>query len=159
MKYLLLLFTVTFQGQILHHQMLSCQGDVAHLPNGIVIRQTIGQQSVIGNYIGDKVIAGQGFQQSAMMRLSIPQVVANPVITTPFPNPFSDRVSFHFSIPVNGPIRVTFYDILGRLVYDEEKTSSQNELTLDNLHFADGEYFVKLTAEKYNYSTNLLKTE
>jgi len=159
MKYLILLFTITFQGQVLHHQMLSSQGGVTHLPSGTVVKQTIGQQSITGNYIGKNLIAGQGFQQSAIMKKGIPQVVVNPVITTSYPNPFIDKVNFHFSIPVIGPVRIIFYDMLGRLVYDEEKTSLGNELAIDNLHFADGEYFVKLTAEHYNYSTNLLKIE
>lgn len=159
MKYLILLFTISFQGQILHHQMLSSQGGVTHLPNGIIVKQTIGQQSVTGNYIDKNLIAGQGFQQSAIMRKGTPQVVINPVITTSYPNPFIDKVNFYFSIPVTGPVRIIFFDIMGRIVYDEEKKASGNELTIDNLHFADGEYFVKLTAEHYNYSTNLLKLE
>ena len=58
-----------------------------------------------------------------------------------------------------GPIKIALFDIMGRLVYYKEKMAVDNTLTIDNLSFAQGEYFVKLTAKNYNYSTTLLKSK
>ena len=57
-----LLATTTASAQ-LHHQMLSSQGATIKFSNGITVTQTIGQQSVIGNYNNQHVKLGQGFQQ------------------------------------------------------------------------------------------------
>ncbi len=67
MKLLLLAFLFSFStlySQELHHQMLSSQGTSKELSNGIYVSQTIGQQSVIGNYTKDGKTYGQGYQQS-----------------------------------------------------------------------------------------------
>lgn len=46
-----LLFPFPFMyGQDLHHQMISSQGTSKVFGNGIYVSQTIGKQSVIGNY-------------------------------------------------------------------------------------------------------------
>jgi hypothetical protein len=46
---------------------------------------------------------------------------------------------------------------MGRVVYSNQKLSVDNILTIDNLSFAQGEYFIKLSAKNFNYSINLLK--
>ena len=154
---LLLIFTSNFFGQNLHHQMLSSQGTTSRTSTGIVVRQTIGQQSAIGNYSDSNLIAGQGFQQSDKMKTVIPPVIS--VTTTTYPNPFIDSVNFQFSSPIAGPIKISLFDVTGKLVYYKVKVSIDNILKIDNLSFAQGEYFVKLTAKNYSYSTNLLKSK
>ena len=49
--------------------MLSSQGASSHLSGGIVVRQTIGQQSIIGNFKKSNLIFGQGFQQNSKIKL------------------------------------------------------------------------------------------
>ena len=137
--------------------MLSSQGTTSRSSTGIIVRQTIGQQSAIGNYRDSNLIVGQGFQQGNKMKTAIPQVIS--VTTTTYPNPFVDSVNFQFSSPITGPIKVVLFDVMGRLVYYKEKVSINNIVTIDNLSFAQGEYFVKLTAKNYSYSTNLLKSK
>ncbi len=51
---------LSIYSQDLHHQALSCQGISKELPNGFYVSQTIGQQSVIGNYTKDDKTFGQG---------------------------------------------------------------------------------------------------
>jgi hypothetical protein len=156
---ILLLLLVTFSGysQRLHHQMLSSQGGTARTSGAVSVRQTIGQQSVTGNYKNSNFIVGQGFQQSNKMKTAVTPVIS--VTTTTYPNPFVDRVNFQFSSPVSGPFKISLFDVMGRLVYYKEKTAINNIVTIDNLFFAQGEYFVKLTAKNFNYSTNLLKSK
>ena len=137
--------------------MLSSQGTSTRTSGGVTVRQTIGQQSAIGNYRGSNTIVGQGFLQSNNMKTALPPVISITTIT--YPNPFIDRVNFQFSSPVTGPIKVALFDIMGRLVYYKEKMPYNNTLIIDNLSFAQGEYIVKLTAKNYTYSTILLKSK
>ena len=137
--------------------MLSSQGASTHTSGGVIVRQTIGQQSAIGNYRNSDIIVGQGFLQSNKMKTALPPVITIKTIT--YPNPFIDRVNFQFSSPITGPIKVALFDIMGRLVYYKEKMAVDNTLTIDNLSFAQGEYFAKLTAKNYTYTTNLLKSK
>ena len=137
--------------------MLSSQGTTTRTSGGITVRQSVGQQSAIGNYRGSNLIVGQGFLQNNKMKIKSPPVISITTIT--YPNPFIDKVNFQFSLPISGPIKISIFDIMGRLVYNKEKMSYENTLTIDNLFFAQGEYFVKLTAKNYNYSTTLLKSK
>lgn len=137
--------------------MLSSQGMSTKSVAGIAIRQTIGQQSVIGNYKYANLIAGQGFIQGNKMK-----TVAAPVVTIKtvvYPNPFIDQINFEFSTTLVGPIKITLFDILGRMVYSAEKNSVDNKVTIDNLYFAQGEYIATLSAKNYTYSTTLIKSK
>ena len=158
MKTILLFFiTISCYSQNLHHQMLSSQGASSHLSGGIVVRQTIGQQSTIGNFKKSNLIFGQGFQQNSKIKLG--NSAAFVVNTKTYPNPFIDKVNFQFSSPLEGPIKVELYDILGRLIYTVEKFPSNNIITINNLFFPEGEYFAKLTTNNFTYTTNLLKSK
>jgi hypothetical protein len=156
---ILLLLLVTFSGysQRLHHQMLSSQGASSRISGGVVVRQTIGQQSAIGNFRNTNAIVGQGFLQSETMKTAVAPVISITTIT--YPNPFIDRVNFQFSSPIAGPIKISLFDVMGRLVYYKEKIAINNTVTIDNLSFAQGQYFAKLTAKNFTYSTNLLKSK
>jgi hypothetical protein len=136
--------------------MLSSQGTSTTV-GGLKVSQTIGQQSVIGNYRGTDVTVGQGFQQSHLMKTVKAPIIT--VVTTTYPNPFIDQINFEFSSLVTGPIKFSLYDVMGRLVASEEKLAIDTLLTINELFLAEGQYFVKLTAKNYNYSTNLLKTK
>ncbi len=153
---IILFFGYSVQAQKLHHQMLSSQGSSKVLPNGMKLRQTIGQQSVSGNYKKDNFIVGQGFQQSIFSRTDLYNFPMD-IKTITYPNPISDFVNFKFSQTINGFIKVYIFDLLGRVVFYQEKKASQNLLTIDAIYLAEGEYLVKLTAKNYNYSTKILK--
>lgn len=159
MKQLLFLFFgFSIYGQQLHHQMLSSQASSNLLPTGIRINQTIGQQSVIGNYAFSKSVIGQGFQQSSIARSGI-KFVSDAITTLTYPNPFVDQIHFQFSKPISGLISLTIFDVLGRLVYSEQKLAKQNILTIENIHLPQNEYIVKLSATNYNYSTQIIQTK
>ena len=56
-------FTLKSYSQVLHHQMISSQGNSLKTANGMIIFQSIGQQSAVGNFKKDYLVQ-QGFQQS-----------------------------------------------------------------------------------------------
>ncbi|QIH37455.1 T9SS type A sorting domain-containing protein [Flavobacterium sp. Sr18] len=155
MRYLLILFTVTFQGQVMHHQMLSSQGQSTRMPDGLMIKQTIGQQSVTGNSIGNAVVI-QGFQQSLWSNY----IVSNDKIeitTLTYPNPFTETVNFQFSEPVIDLITITVFDILGRLIFEQKKASINTILTINLAQLSRSEYLVRLNASKFTLYTKIIK--
>lgn len=155
---LFLFFSFSVFSQQLHHQMLSSQASSSTLSRGIMVNHTIGQQSIIGNAKISTAIVGQGFQQSRIPTSGTLSLIEQ-ISTTTYPNPFIDQINFQFSKPVNGTITITIFDLLGRLVYKDEKEAIQNRLTLYDLHFPQSEYLVKLSAPNYNYSTQILQSK
>ena len=62
-KYFFIIFFGLLSSNVsaqLHHQMLSSQGSTSKTTSGIVVTQTIGQQSVAGNYTSKDHQIGQG---------------------------------------------------------------------------------------------------
>lgn len=137
--------------------MLSSQGGISNTSVGVIVRQTIGQQSAIGNYKNSDFIVGQGFQQSTKMKYDHSKPLS--VITKAYPNPFIDKVNFQFSSTVQGPINILLFDALGRLVFSDEKIPVNDIISIENLSIVEGVYFVKLTGTNFNYSINLLKSK
>lgn len=134
--------------------MLSSQGASVVSSGRFFVRQTIGQQSITGNYKSGALIVGQGFLQSNKMKAVYTPFVSIQTLT--FPNPFVNKINFQFSSAIEGPIKIVLFDQLGRLVYSAEKNPINNILTIDNLFFPEGQYFASLTANNYTYTTNLL---
>jgi hypothetical protein len=147
--------TASLYAQSIHHQMTSSQGASVHLSNNLKVQQTIGQQSVTGNYVGSAFSVGQGFQQGRMAKSKGPSALNIQIMT--FPNPFTSKINFQFSASIDGLIKISIYDITGRVVLNSEKELLNNVLSLDNLNFPDGQYIVKLSAKNFNYTTNLIK--
>ena len=155
--YICLLFSSISYSQDLHHQMLSSQGTSKVLPNGIYVSQTIGQQSVSGNYSSDNKTFGQGFQQSNWSRYFNQNSSQNTIVTTTFPNPFISTINFQFSTSIKDEISVSLFDVRGRLVYHENKAIAGNTLTIDIPNLASSNYLVQLSAHNYLYYTQILK--
>ncbi len=158
MKHLILIFLVlSFKSysQDLHHQMLSSQGKSTILGNGMLVSQTIGQQSAIGNHTNG-ITVGQGFQQSHWAKY-LNSNVTNQITTTTFPNPFITTVNFQFSKPISEIIEITLFDVRGRLIFQDKKRASDSVLTVELPQLASSNYLVRLTASNYNYYSQILK--
>jgi hypothetical protein len=144
-----------FQAQIVHHQMTSSQGASVQLPNNLMVQQSIGQQSVTGNYMGSAFSVGQGFQQGGIWKRKGPSAINIQVMT--FPNPFTSKLNFQFSASIDGPIKINIYDVTGKLVMTTEKEMLSSAIVLENLDFPNGQYVVKFSTKNFNYSTQILK--
>ncbi|WP_158727881.1 MULTISPECIES: T9SS type A sorting domain-containing protein [unclassified Flavobacterium] len=155
MRYLLILFTVTFQGQVLHHQMISAQGVSKKLPDGILVSQTIGQNSNIGTSSFDYVIQ-QGFQQSFWGKY----IASNPpekIKFNTFPNPFIQTLNFEFSKPIADDIEINVFDISGRLFFKQTKKADDFLLTVLLPVLSRGEYLVRLSTSTFTVYTKIIK--
>ena len=155
--FLFVLFSLNAFSQPLHHQMLSAQGTSVALASGAYVSQTIGQQSVTGNYTKNGYTYGQGYQQRLWGKY-IKSNPANPSITTiTYPNPFIETVNFQFSQPITDAITITVFDIRGRLIFQQEKRANESLLTVDLPQLASSNYLVRLAATNYIYYTQILK--
>jgi|GEM_PF-1767727 hypothetical protein len=144
----------------LHHQTFSINGTAAITSKGVVISQSIGQQSIAGTFVGSNYIVQQGFQQSLLGSSSNVSTSITPIITnvTVAPNPFTSYVNFEFSRTISTEVKVAVYDSAGRLVYNIAKTPVQNILTLNGLEIlAKGVYLVSLKTTNYNFNTKIIK--
>lgn len=161
MKKILFLLTMPILGlhaQDLHRQMLSAQGSSTLLPNGVFVSQSIGQQSVIGNYTKEGKTYGQGFQQSVWFKY-INNNYGNSITIITYPNPFVRTIHFQFSNPIKETISISIFDVLGRMVFWQEKRAIENTITIDLPQLASSNYLVQLTAPNYVYYTQILKQE
>lgn len=155
MRYLLILFTVTFHGQVLHHQMISAQGVSKKLPDGIMVSQSIGQNSSIGTSSLHYVIQ-QGFQQSFWGMY----IASNPkedLKFTTYPNPFIQTVNFEFTKAITDDIQVYVFDITGRLLSSQTKKADNLLLTVLLPVLSRGEYLVRLNTSTFSLYTKILK--
>ena len=158
MKHFMWIFlslTLSTFSQDLHHQMLSSQGKSKVLSNGMMVSQTIGQQSVIGNHTNG-VTVGQGFQQSHWAKY-VSSNVANQITTTAYPNPFVTTVNFQFSQPISETIEIALFDVRGRLLFQDKKRATDSVLTVELPQLASSNYLIRLTATNYTYYSQILK--
>lgn len=155
LKVLLLFFLCSFSNaQSLHHQMISCQGGNSFSSNENKVLFTVGQQSVIGSSING-VSVQQGFQQSNWSKIIEQNTIS--LSTMVYPNPFKDVVMFSFSKSPGNVISLIVFDLLGRPVYSEVIKNESNIISVNLNNLSTAEYFVKLTANNYIFSTKIIK--
>lgn len=136
--------------------MISSQGATVNTTAGIIVKQTIGQQSVTGNSQGE-ITVQQGYQQSQWETLIRKSEKSNVLITT-FPNPFREIVNFQFTSLPFSPVRVSIFDSYGRVVYDKSVEAKNKIVSLDDLPgLPNAQYLVKLSSKNLNYHTIIIK--
>lgn len=144
-------------GQVLHRQMLGSQGAAVHIDNGYYVSQSVGQVAIVGSSFSRERIVVQGFQQGFSSEGASMTVELQMRSVVPYPNPFADIVNFDFGGPVKGEVRVTVFDVSGRLVAARSRTVSGDVLSLQLNFLARGMYLVRLRYGQRSYSTKILK--
>ncbi|MEO8511995.1 MAG: SBBP repeat-containing protein [Ignavibacteria bacterium] len=69
-----------------------------------------------------------------------------------YPNPFNPSTGIRFDIPQSAIVKITIYNILGRIVQmltNEFKTAGSYEINFDASTLASGTYFYKITAGNF----------
>jgi hypothetical protein len=155
--FLAFFFILLANGQSLHHQMLSAQGNTAKLKSGHFISQSIGQQSSTGSSLNKTHIVLQGFQQSAWNKLIVENILPNRQTVTVYPNPFVETINFDFGETIAGGIQLLFFDISGRLVAERNQIVSNNSLQLKLNFLAPGMYLVHLRHKELTYYAKISK--
>lgn len=152
--YLFFLFVITPASSQLHHQMISSQGTTSLTNSDIIVTQTIGQQSVIGNYDNQYLKLGQGYQQVNWSRIIIEQT--NPEFEVSiYPNPFEEIINIKHN--TDQDINIKIFNPAGRLVYKSliNVTSSESSINLTQLQ--SGVYLIYIQSNYLKHFTKLIK--
>ena len=158
-KYYVLLFSLAFFAsngvfaQQLHHQMISSQAESSVLSSGLIVKQTIGQLSIIGSFSGNLVVQ-QGFQQSYWdNHLNS----SNPILVSISPNPFTELIEYSISDLKNEKIAIHIFDVNGKIVYSKEHFVENQSITLKLSKLSNGMYLVKLNKKGFNHFSKIIK--
>ena len=151
--FLILLVSTTVSAQ-LHHQMLSSQGSTSKTNNGVIVTQTIGQQSITGNYNLDYFDIGQGFQQANWSRIIVEGTSPEFEISV-YPNPFSNIIKIHHNYERD--ININIYSPAGKLVYKDVLTSTNPNQSVNLEALSSGVYLAHLHCDQLTYFTKLIK--
>jgi hypothetical protein len=143
-------------GQQLNRQMLAAQGSSFAIKDGIQVSQSVGQLSVIGNSVQDRLTVQQGFQQS-LVRKNLVFNETKAISASVYPNPFSNVFSVGFSQPINEELTVTLYNILGELLHKEFIKSPQNIMTFYFDYLPSGTYVLQIQSKNHFFSKKIIK--
>ncbi len=74
-----------------------------------------------------------------------------------FPNPFTDKITIQYAALSSRNISVEVYDVMGKVVYTENKYSNvgQNQLEINAGDLSRGLYYIKVYAEEKNLINTL----
>lgn len=145
-------------GQKLHHQMITVQGGTFVAKNGLVVRQSVGQMSAIGNASTGNFVFQQGFQQSLIGQLfQVPTYNLNTIGATIYPNPFNGPLSISFSAPITNNLSVSLFNMTGLLLFTKSFTPPQSVLNFNFDYLPPGSYVIRITAINYSFSKILIK--
>ena len=150
----LLTFVPFFLFAQLQRQMISAQGNTSKSDN-LVVTQTIGQQSIIGNYNVANFHYNQGFQQPFWNRLI--QSNQPDFLADYFPNPFTDKITFRFTNLNNEPFEINLFDTAGRLVFNTKQNLSEDLLIINLNNLSSGSYLVRLFNTKKTFYAKIIK--
>ena len=134
--------------------MISAQGGSANTQSGLVVKYTIGQQSVTGTKTGN-VTVQQGFQQSNWDKIIANNVVIVNTIT--YPNPYVDVINFQFSQAIGDNVSLLVFDVLGRQVYSNTLQIFDNKTSVNLQVLQSAEYLVQLSNNTFSYHTKIIK--
>jgi hypothetical protein len=153
-----LVFGSSIFGQNLQRQMVSAQGNSIALTNGMYISQSIGQQSITGTSLKNNFTLSQGYQQSlwnSYIKINDISLIS----TKTYPNPFFDTINFQFSNPISSPVKITLFDITGKIVLQQTRLTNITLITISNIQLPSGTYIVHLSADKLNYYTKIIQSK
>jgi hypothetical protein len=137
--------------------MISSQGNSATLSNGLVIKQSIGQQTVSGTSKKEYIVL-QGFQQNYWAQLITSSINKNDLIVTTYPNPFIEDVQFEFSKSNDEEVLIRIFDTSGRLLFQENKKIKDQLIKLHLGPMPGTIFLVQISNSQLNYYTKILKS-
>lgn len=150
----LFFYSIVSNAQTLHHQMIGAQGGSYSVGNTLLVEQSIGQVTVHGHQADASAVL-QGFQQNVWYKLDGPN--KEQIAIKLYPNPFVETVNFSFSKPLNYPLKLTLFDLLGRAITEKTIQTNTQESAILFPVLAAAEYIVVLSSPEINQSFKIIK--
>lgn len=120
-----------------------------------IVQQSIGQPAIIGTVSSENIILRQGFIQPPIRILSTNNFYDD-LDAIVYPNPFSNIINVHFRKAIKGSLSILIYDMLGRIVYEQNVKAEQNIYL--NLEFlSSAEYILLISSGTRSFTANILK--
>ena len=148
---------VSSNAQELYKQTILSQGATSNLESGLFISQSIGQESVIGNFSNDNVKIIQGFQQPFWTRLISNSSSVIPIEITHFPNPITDNLNLSFYNYDMGELILSIYDYSGRILMKRNISVESGKSIVDLTILPSGSFLMGLQNDKINYYIKIIK--
>jgi hypothetical protein len=148
---------VSTNAQELYKQTILSQGATSNLESGLIISQSIGQESVIGNFSNDNVKIIQGFQQPFWTRLISNSSSVIPIEITHFPNPITDNLNLSFYNYDIGELILSIYDYSGRILMKRNISVESGKSIVDLTMLPSGSFLMGLQNDKINYYIKIIK--
>ncbi len=149
-----LFFAHPIQGQSLRNQSWVAMGTKAHTIQGLAVQQSIGQSSVAGVFATSSVRVSQGFLRG---NRALSTEIEPHFEVIAFPNSFSDRITFRFTIEHQEATQTRIYDALGKLVYEATHQPKNKEIQLNLPYLATGVYVAHLRSGNKFIQLRLIK--
>jgi hypothetical protein len=158
-KYFLLLpfILISFltKGQIIRNETISSWGTASVIfVDGTKIQQSVGQLSVIGNFSSSEWTASQGFLRGLPSKSF---VLPEPFFVIPFPNSFSERITFRFVPGLSEEASFSIYNLDGKVVYKNPHKPFNNEVTLNLDFLSNALYLVIIQSGNRVLQTRIIK--
>ena len=138
---------------IAQHQTLSSQGGVYTSNSKIVVSQSIGQASVIGQYSNALSGVVQGFQQPYWDKLISNNWESLDILISP--NPFVNQFSIIYA--EDAKMNLSLYDLTGKLVYRKGINFNGPSELVEINGLAVGTYLTRIEINGQDFFTKLLK--
>ena len=80
-------------------------------------------------------------------------------LKTPYPNPFNPSTTIEYSLPQDGKVTLTIFNVSGKVVYllkDEYQQAGNHSATWDSTRFPSGLYFCILQANGFTQTKKMM---
>ena len=146
---------VSSKSQVIRNETLSSMGSSSEKStSGLVVHQSIGQLSVIGNFSDTIVKGNQGFLRGL---LTDPFLDWEPFRVLPFPNSFSSKITFRFLPRLSKEASFFIYDMGGKIVYQNSHKPLNDEVTLTLDFLSNALYLVIIQSGNRVFQTRIIK--
>jgi hypothetical protein len=141
--FLIATLSLTVHGQSLRNESWVSMGNTVHTiqGQGLIVQQSIGQSSVTGVFVTSSVHISQGFLRGIR---TLSSEINLPFEAIAFPNSFSERITFRFTVDHQEATQALIYDALGKLVYEATHQPKNKEIQLNLPYLATGMYVAHL---------------
>lgn len=147
------IFTYT-KCQSIYKQTISSLGSSNLVGNsGLIIHQSIGQLSIIGNFNLQNNTVHQGFLKGIYpISKSLDKV-----FVVPYPNPFQEKLVLEFFPFLETLIKVSIYDLNGKMVHQMDYKTEENKVFLDLKFLSNSVYLVLVSSGNKVFHTRIIK--
>ena len=157
-SFIILIFISFLSNSKDHRSVLNASGGTSTLKTidkSYRVQYSIGQQGPIGKIKSMIVNVRQGFIQPPNF-IEKNSILDNILKVKISPNPFREALDVVFSEEIKNKIKVKIYDLMGKLVFDDElPIKTQHKIYLNSI--PDSQFILRLEGKEKYFQTKIIK--